>query len=116
MAKKVNKKSKNQFSFSWKLIAYTSIVVNIIFILCSVSIMVFYKDGQFDLMMGSEGHSRICSDRLRTNVENYYKDEEKLSQKEINTKLAYLDYMCQNQGSDTYYQEGLTKYKASLGL
>jgi hypothetical protein len=116
MAKKVNKKSKNQFSFSWKHIAYTSIVINIIFILCSVSIMVFYKDGQFDIMMGTEGHSRICSERLRTNVENYYKDAEKLSQKEISTRLADLDYMCQKQDSDTYYQEGLIKYKASLGL
>lgn len=92
-----------------------SVAINIVAIAVLVTGSVFEKAGTFDYATANSGINVMCSEQFRQKVEQDSKARGETGD-QVKAAVALVDYPCSNNGADTFYQEGYTKYLESLGV
>jgi len=110
----MNNKIKNEKPKANKqdLIKKISLAINYILIggilILVASATIFHV---FDYAIINKGFDIMCGDNFRNNAYSNRKDDVARKQ-----GIASIDYMCIQNGADTYYEDGQNKYLESLGL
>lgn len=93
------------------VIAFVSILLNIIFIAGYLVTSYIKNSGDLDTAEINYGIALMCSDEYRQKYE-----KQSASDTDSKKRLALLDYSCSNNGAGPYFEKGYNEYIQTLGL
>ena len=104
-------KSKHHSKFSTKrtlLIASlaSSLLLNLLMIIALVWLYVYFNSSSGRIEQVTTAGIIQCSEEFRSDLEKHSPNPDEW--------IQYFDYICQQNGSEKYFQESLEKYTASL--
>ena len=117
--------SKNQTSAkpqhrATKIIMLISLILNALLIGCAIlSNMVsdaFVSVLTDEDIIAAKGLQIICSEEYRERKQKGYEKPGNMTDNEVKHAMAYIDFLCQQNNAENFFNEGLDKYRASLGI
>ncbi len=105
-------------------VCLAALIVSIIVNIVQASIIIFDKvaaEATSEVLNDkyltvNNGFQTFCSDEFQVMVEEQYRSQDNMTENDIAISAAHADFVCGQNGSAPYFENGIKNYLDSLGI